>query len=213
MNKLIGVMIGIFLLNSCNKKETITINRQTICDEYKKIPITDPIKRYAFLTAIKADYCSGNFDQCILDSHNISDLEYTNRLNQCPNNVPFVISVGDLESKFLQGNCLEDYVAFDIKNNSVTNLKNIKYINSIDNKYSIPMFKAIIKNFNLKSTDTFNFVCGLNKNKLEVMFNYPNGNSLDKNNGNVIMDPSYNIDFAILNRSNKNDKFEYVYHN
>lgn len=213
MRKLIFAFLGVLSLYSCNKKEIIEIKKNSICDTYRSIPQDRPELRYGFLMAIKNDYCAGNFDQCILENHVINTATYDGRLAECPNNKPYGVSIKDLKNTFLNGSCLDDYISFDIDNstNSVTKLKKVNYDVSIENKYSIPMFKAIIKNYNLKDTDTINFVCGINNGNIEVMFNYPNNVSGGVNVGDVTIDPSFNLDFKKLKELFEKSNIEYIY--
>lgn len=213
MRKLIFAFLGVLTLYSCNKKEIIEIKKKSICDTYRSIPQDRPELRYGFLMAIKNDYCTGNFDPCILENHAINTATYNGRLAECPSNKPYGMSVKDLKKNFLNGSCLDDYISFEIDSTtySVTKLKSVKYDASIENKYSIPMFKAIIKNYNLKDTDTINFVCGKNNLKTEVMFNYPNNVSGGVNVGNVTMDPSFKLDIKKLKELFEKSNIEYIY--
>jgi hypothetical protein len=210
--KLSLLVLVVVIFGSCKEKENsrnIVVTDDNFCEIYNSIPKDSLQLKYALLVVNQKNYCNGNLNGCILQNHEISEKIYNEKLD---NNSLFdkgekKINFQDLKRIFINGQCLVDYVGFEIdtNSNSISKIKLVKFNFNHKNRYSIPLFNSLEKKYSLSNKDTIVFSLGKDDathKDYEVVFKIIKSNGTTLGFADVTIDPSNKIDFARFGLSN-----------
>lgn len=178
------IYFSLFCLIGCkklsgtnNSKTNKTKSIEELCEEYTKLQDGSDAQRDWLQKNLKS-WCNGDLAVCALRNHSINEEKFDKMKEDYwgdKKEIPTNISWNKIES-FINGmDCEKQYVGFEIKGDTIENLKKLNSFTINETCYSVPFFRAIKLINNLGGNDEFEFILGKNeKGDPRVIFSIKN---------------------------------------